>query len=289
MQKNSTEPNKKIIATWLNRDKRVLYASFGLKYPQHPKHQPPYKKIGQFDESKDLQELEAALYVLQRSVGINQLLGDPEMERLITFLQDEFEDMNILELDCAINLANGGHLFVEKDGQHYQNFTALWLKTILTPFRVYRLKLITKHNNEVAEMELKELAVPAEPISAEQLLEIDKKYIIGCYENFTNGIPLAFHYRIYDVLSRNNLIIVTRDEQQNFEAKARDNIRRRASKDERAKTLLSAIELMTDIGTDGLIREAKKLAVEAFFTKWMTAEVKESYITNIFNNNKLLK
>lgn len=213
---------------------------------------------------------------MQRLIGVTNLIGNYEMEALLNYLGDEFADFNTIEINCAINLAMAGHLGIDERSKiHFNSFTPLFLSTILSAYRSYRLKIVANHNNEFANAEAtKTIIIVTEPTPAEKF-EAAKRSCINAFENFITDVPVAYMDKIYDQLNEYKIYTASREEQEKFEAKARENIDFRAKKETHFADVLKQITGGTSQGFNSLISEAKKLAVKALFTKY--ANNKEAF------------
>ena len=262
-----TEPNQKIIATWHDRDKRVLYAAFGLKFPKHPKNADPYLKIKDF-KAEDFPALMETIYVNQRVIGVNNLIGDAEMDILVNYLGDEFPDFNVIEITCALMMASAGHLNIaERDLQHYQSISPKFLNTILSSYRQYRLKIMARHDNEFADSEAVNNAKPAAAPTAAQLFETNKRLCLNNFDAFLVDGPLMYLDKVYDFLRDQKIYVANNAERHKFEEKAKDNLKLRAKKEAAVADILKSFNHGDGRGINAVITEAKKLAVMAFFTK----------------------
>ena len=56
------------------------------------------------------------------------------------FIRENFNELNLVDIDQAINLSLKGDL--EVDVEHYQNFTPLYISKILKAYKEYRGKVI---------------------------------------------------------------------------------------------------------------------------------------------------
>lgn len=231
-----------------------------------------YKKIVDFGNGKDFTELEQGLYVIQRSIGVSQLIGEYEMERLMNFLMDEFDDFNLLEIDCAINLANAGHISVKENGNPYGSFTPLYLAGILQPYRQHRLAIVAKHNNETNDMFLAENRAPAKEPTPEEIVQADKAMINTCYQSFLTGSPTFFLDKVYDKAYGIYSDLPYFNE---FTEKAIEVLRLKSKKDKRVKEIIQAFDQRLDFGVKSVTLEAKKLAILSYFTQLQNKEVKE--------------
>ncbi len=171
-------------------------------------------KIADFTNA-EFNELEIKLITLQRFVGINQLIGDPEMDMLIKFFSEHLKDFSLNEIEYSIHLAVAGILDVKID--HWQAFTAQYLYPIFQKYRTHRHYVLTKYYNaEEKILEQEKQAAKPEMTPEEKFLS-EKELVSGAFENFKLKIAIIGMHRVFDILWDMRLIPYKSERMNEFE------------------------------------------------------------------------
>lgn len=199
-----TQLDKKIIATWPSREVKILECHLR-------------KKIADFSP-KDFNKLEEKLLLVQRAIGVGQLIGDLEMEWLIESFTRELTDFSIEEILYAIELLSYDHLEVEK--RHFQAFTALYLNPVFAAYRKLRFSVLNKYykaEDKIRELEIKTSTPGPTP---EQVFLSKKNLTLSAFENFKSSITIMGLPQIFDFLWDLRLIPFDKNQMLNFEVLA---------------------------------------------------------------------
>lgn len=171
-------------------------------------------KIADF-KPQDFQNLEIKLITLQRFVGINQLIGDPEMEMLLEFLAEELKDFSITEIEYAIKLAVAGHIEAKID--HWQAFTAQYLYPIFNKYRLLRSAVLNKYYTAEDELVSKSIKIQKPQLTKEEDFLQKKRMCESAFDNYKLTIPVIGMPKVFDVLWDLNLIPYTAERMRSFE------------------------------------------------------------------------
>lgn len=114
-------------------------------------------------------------------VGINSTLEPIELKALTDFIQLNYGNLTVQEINLAINLSLKGTLDV--DNRPYGSFSALYISTILNAYLDYRIKLLKEIRQIQEEVEEKQLleqkSVPPPPeVQASDMRDILKNAFI---------------------------------------------------------------------------------------------------------------
>ncbi len=199
-----TQPNEKIIHIWPNREKKII--NFHCE-----------KKIANFT-ADDFAQLEVKLLILQRFVGINQLISDAEMEMLKEFLSEELNDFSISEIEYSIKLAVAGHIEAKID--HWQAFTAQYLYPIFIKYRLLRSAVLSKYYAAEDSQRAIEAKANRPTQTEEELFLSNKKLCISAFDNFKLKISIIGMHKVFDILWELNLIPYTKEKMLQFEEMA---------------------------------------------------------------------
>lgn len=205
LQKNISNPNPKILATWSLREANVIYAHCGYKSLGQPIVPDP--KIKNYATAKDFSALAKELLSIQRYKGIRDLLGKTENERMVQFLQHEFGDFTSLEIWAAVDIAAApDNPFELKYNGRVTDFTNDWLTSILRPYRNYRAGILQRYID--AEMVF-EGGAPAQGKSEQELakeeLMVQRQLFFNAWQACKAGEPYAGLSRIYAIAAENLL------------------------------------------------------------------------------------
>lgn len=229
------------------------------------------KKFTEKHTEADIKILADELAAIQRYKGIRDLLGHIEIDRLIHFLRKEFYDFNIRELWSAVDLSSApDNPFNLKYGGQVLDFTNDYFTRILGPYRPYRAAIINRYLQQ--EMAYDQGA-PAEPpplseaAMAAILLDGEARMCQTAFENQKAGIPAGGLDRVYDILQKHNMLTFTAERMAEFEVTARERMEKAARGDGRVRTIMQALAKGLPVGTDSLLNETKKVAIQALFSQ----------------------
>lgn len=273
------QPNKKITATWPSHEQKVVEYHCDLK-------------ISDF-KADDINLIEVELIKLQRTQGINQLIGDHEMEELIEFFLEQLKDFTLTEIKHAFRLKAAQLIDVQKRDQ-WQVFTAGALMPTLIEYRKLRAEVLRKYfdaEDKILEAE-KEANKPK--LTKEQIFIINKQLCEAAFDNYKNKIPVLGLHKVFDILWELNLIPYTVEKMNSFELMAVKDIKSRANQDKEGKEIYHAylFSLNCDIniqnpkerikdpkafdkklfGYNSLIHRTKELATQQVFAYLVETE-----------------
>ena len=261
LRKNSTEPDERIIRNWPIHERKAI-ESFHLK------------KLCEFN-AKDFNNLEAKLITLQSFTGQRDLLSDEAVSELIEYLLDYFPNVAIDEIDNAVKMSAAGLIFDERGqpvkSEHYQNFGAIYLSNILKPYQNYRGSIVKKYYVEEEKIAVKEAKAKEPKKTPEEERETMVTFTLASLESYRNEEPLIALDRIYDFLSKEKLLNLTTEKQQEYEKQAKSIIHSQSLKGDR--TALSILEVMKADQGQTLIQRAKGLAVRAYFREIIKSNI----------------
>ena len=98
------------------------------------------KKIRDFKSNDDLKPLIDLVGKWRYYIGIKEELSQEELFMNLNFIRENFSELNLVDINQAIDLSIKGDLDVEVE--HYQSFTPLYISRILKSYKEYRNKVI---------------------------------------------------------------------------------------------------------------------------------------------------
>jgi len=195
-----------------------------------------YKKIQDF-KNGDFRKLDKCLLKLQIFVGAMEPMEDDTVTDLMEFLQDEFHEFSIFEIENAIKMAIAGSLDVDKV-EHIRYFNSVFLAKILIQYRIERSKVILKYQKgeDIVAQELKDQynRENADKNNA----QIMKELCITGFDNFKEGKTMMGFVIIginviYNYLTESGIIKHTPKELADFEKKAEELMKLNSMTDKR--------------------------------------------------------
>ena len=133
------------------------------------------ERIKDFKNNNQLKPLIDLVGKWRYYIGIREDLSQEEMFMNINFIRENFNELNLIDINQAINLSLKGDLNV--DVEHYQNFTPLYISKILKAYKEYKGKIIFEIRDKLRLIQNK----PKEP-SAEEKLKITKMSLSTMYD-----------------------------------------------------------------------------------------------------------
>lgn len=163
-----------------------------------------HKKIRDFQTNDDLKPLIDLVGKWRYYIGIKEELSQEELYMNISFIRENFNELNIIDLDQAINLSLKGDLNV--DVEHYQNFSPLYIAKILKAYKEYRCKIIYDIKEKINKIK----NTPKEP-TIDEKIAIAKKSLYSLYnqrndKNFHDYGSVTFNF-----IKRNKLIVFSNE------------------------------------------------------------------------------
>lgn len=156
-------------------------------------------------------------------MGINQLIGDSEMEMLIEFMVENCPDLSIEEIGYSIKLAVAGHIEVKID--HWQAFTAQYIYPILVKYRLLRAKISTKYYDELDKLTAKEIQEAKPELSKEEVFLNNKKLCQVAFDNYKLKISVIGMHKVFDILWDLDLIPYKTERMNHFEVIAASELK----------------------------------------------------------------
>ena len=162
------------------------------------------KKIRDFTSNKEVSKLIDLIGKWRYYIGIKESLSQEELFMNVTFIRENFNQLNLFDIKQAIDLSINGTLNV--DVEHYQNFSPLYISKILKSYITYKGEIIVKLNNKISEEKQKLVK-----ISNADKLALTKASIKALYNerdnpNFFDGGSVTYNF-----IKRNNLIPITKE------------------------------------------------------------------------------
>src|SRR5210317_1623219 len=87
------------------------------------------KRIKQFQSNDELKPLIDLIGKWRFYIGVKEELSQEELFMNVNFIRENFSELNLVDINQAINLSIKGTLNV--DVEHYQSFTPLYISKIL--------------------------------------------------------------------------------------------------------------------------------------------------------------
>lgn len=170
------------------------------------------KKIRDFKSNDDLKPLIDLVGKWRYYIGIKEELSQEELFMNLNFIRENFSELNLVDINQAIDLSIKGDLDVEVE--HYQSFTPLYISRILKSYKEYRNKVIFAIREKVNKIE----NVPKE-LTLNEKVEITKTSLISMFSNREDKRFYDYGGVTYDFIKRNNLLVFSKalvEEAMNF-------------------------------------------------------------------------
>ena len=161
------------------------------------------KKIRDFTSNDELKPLIDLVGKWRYYIGIKEELSQEELFVNINFIREHFNELNLVDINQAIDLSIKGDLEIE--AEHYQNFTPLYISKILNAYKVYRGKVIYAIRDKVNLIE----NTPKEP-TLDEKVEITKSSLEAMYCNKEDKRFYDYGGVTYDFIKRNKLLVFSK-------------------------------------------------------------------------------
>ena len=170
------------------------------------------KKIRDFKSNDDLKPLIDLVGKWRYYIGIKEELSQEELFMNLNFIRENFSELNLVDINQAIDLSIKGDLDVEVE--HYQSFTPLYISRILKSYKEYRNKVIFAIREKVNKIE----SIPKE-LTLNEKVDITKTSLKSMYSNREDKRFYDYGGVTYDFIKRNNLLVFSKalvEEAMNF-------------------------------------------------------------------------
>jgi len=161
------------------------------------------KKIRDFQSNDELKPLIDLVGKWRYYIGIKEELSQEELFMNLNFIRENFSELNIVDINQAIDLSIKGDLDVE--AEHYQSFTPLYISKILNSYKKYRNEVVFAIRKKINEIE----NVPKE-LSIDEKVEITKTSLISMYSNREDKRFYDYGGVTYDFIKRNSLLVFSK-------------------------------------------------------------------------------
>jgi len=186
------------------------------------------KRIKQFKSNDELKPLIDLIGKWRFYIGVKEELTQEELFMNINFIKDNFSELNLMDIDQAINLSIKGDLDV--DVEHYQSFTPLYISRILKAYKIYKGEVMTTIRETINKNDNK----PKE-LSDVDRVALTRASLSVLYESRNNENFYDYGNVTYDFIKKNNLFPITKElveKAMKFgKEKTRDNTRNSAITD----------------------------------------------------------
>lgn len=187
------------------------------------------KRIGDFSSNEDLKPLIDLVGKWRYYIGVKEDLSKEEIFINVTFIRENFGELNLVDINEAIRLSLKGDL--DTDVEHYQNFTPIYISKILLAYKKYRSDLVVTVRQKITQRHNQLLS----RVSNDERVDIAKKNLQSMYENRNEKSFYDYGSVVYDFIRKNKLIKLTKelvDDAMAFgEKKCTENIRQSYYKD----------------------------------------------------------
>jgi len=186
------------------------------------------KRIKQFKSNDELKPLIDLIGKWRFFIGVKEELTQEELFMNINFIKDNFSELNLMDIDQAINLSIKGDLDV--DVEHYQSFTPLYISRILKAYKIYKGEVMTTIRETINKNDNK----PKE-LSDVDRVALTRASLSVLYESRNNENFYDYGNVTYDFIKKNKLFPITKElveKAMKFgKEKTRDNTRNSAITD----------------------------------------------------------
>lgn len=187
------------------------------------------KKIESYSSNEDLEPLIDLVGKWRYYIGVKEELSKEEIFMNVTFIRENFGELNIVDINQAINLSLKGVLSV--DVEHYQNFTPIYISRILRAYKTYRAKTMVDIRQRITEYKAKK----STNVSVDEKYKIAIENLKSMYESKDDKNFYDYGSIVYDFIKKNKLVTMTKesiDEAFNYgKKKSLENVREGFLKD----------------------------------------------------------
>ena len=219
------------------------------------------KRIRDFNTNDELKPLIDLVGKWRYYIGIREELSQEELFMNITFIRENFNELNLVDIDQAINLSLKGDLNI--DVEHYQNFTPLYISKILKAYKEYRGKVLSDIRQSINKIENESIK-----ITIEEKVNITKSSLLAMYNSREDKRFHDYGGVTYDFIKRNKLMVFTKS----LVAEAMDYGKKQTTKNARKSAYKDAVQGTTKNLTTAREKkesEIRTLARNYVVQKWL--------------------
>ena len=199
-------------------------------------------KIKDFKTNNDLKPLIELVGKWRYFIGIKEELSKEELFMNINFIRENFNELNLVDIDQAINLSIKGEFDI--DIEHYQSFTPLYISKILNAYKKYKGEVMFSIRSELSKIENKPKKLKIEDRIALTKASLQVLYNSKDNEHFSDGGNVT-----YDFIKRNNLLPITK----NLVQEAMDYGKKLVSSNTKKSAIIDALN-----NTSNNVRDARE-------------------------------
>lgn len=163
------------------------------------------KRIKDFNENEELEPLIDLLGTWRFYAGVREELTQDEIHMNLTFVRENFSELNLVDIKEAIDLSLKGKLQV--DVEHYQSFTPIYISRILTAYKKYRGSVIVKIRKELETIENNK----PKQFSDNEKLKLAKDNLQVLYESKDSDSFYDYGSVAYNFIKKNKLVRFTKE------------------------------------------------------------------------------
>lgn len=163
------------------------------------------RKIRDFKTNDDLKPLIDLIGKWRYFIGVRENLTKEELFMNITFIRENFSELNLVDIEQAINLSIKGDL--EVDIEHYQSFTPLYIAKILNAYKSYRSSLVVDIRKKLEKIDDEDKP----PLGDKERLALAKNSLRAVYKNKSDESFHDFGSIWYNFVKKNDLMKFTKE------------------------------------------------------------------------------
>jgi len=160
-------------------------------------------KIREFKSNEDIKPLVDLIGKWRYYIGIKEDLSKEEILMNVNFIRENFNELNLIDINEAINLSLTDALDV--DVRHFQSFTPLYISSILVAYKKYRSKVIIDIRQSLSKLENK----PPPPTDQERI-DSCKSNLRAMYQSKEDSYFSDYGSVVYNFIKKNNLIVLSK-------------------------------------------------------------------------------